>query len=107
MTSEQYRFLSKVSPEPTSGCWLWDGWYYTRGYGGFHLNGHDVHAHRASYELFVGQVFDKYVLHKCDTPACVNPAHLFLGTQQDNMQDKKKRVDLQKKKSITNGLVEK
>jgi len=46
-------------------------------------------AHRASYEVFVGKIPHKMmVLHKCDNPKCINPDHLFIGTQKDNMKDK-------------------
>jgi hypothetical protein len=44
-------------------------------------------AHRVSYRLFVGKIGKNFVLHKCDNPLCVNPDHLFLGSQKDNLKD--------------------
>ena len=67
-----------------SGCWLWTG-YKSGRYGGFYKQ---AKAHRWSYETFVGPIPDgKVVCHKCDTPLCVNPAHLWVGSQKDNVQD--------------------
>lgn len=75
-------------PEPNSGCWLWLG-TTSNGYGRIDHGGKTLRAHRASYEEFVGPIPKGFcVLHRCDTPCCVNPEHLFLGTQQDNMSDK-------------------
>ena len=84
------RFSKKYVIDPNTKCWLWIGWKNSKGYGGFHLNNKDVGAHRVSYKLFKKD-FDEtlFVLHKCDNSSCVNPDHLFLGTQQDNMVDKK------------------
>lgn len=81
-------FEAKYIPEPMSGCWLWMGGLNTDGYGTFHFELRKAPAHRASWEIHCGSVPEGlYVLHKCDVPCCVNPDHLFLGTQKDNIQD--------------------
>jgi hypothetical protein len=74
---------------PEAGCWLWTGSIRGKGYGQLTLPGRvQVGAHRAAYEVYVGPVPEgMYVLHKCDVPLCCNPAHLFIGTPKDNMQD--------------------
>lgn len=78
--------------EPMSGCWLWDSSLSSRGYGVIKRNYKKIKAHRAAYELFVGEIpVGLFVLHKCDVPSCVNPDHLFLGTNSDNMQDMLKK----------------
>lgn len=85
------RFESKF--EKTSGCWLWLGAKHAKGYGHFKMptgkgDGRVEKAHRIAYSLYVGEIpRGLMVLHKCDTPACVNPDHLFLGTNDDNMKD--------------------
>ncbi len=82
------RFLSRVYPEPNTGCWLWGGAFDKDGYGNFSLNRKPVRAHRLSYQIFKGDTGNNLVLHTCDVACCVNPDHLFLGTHQDNIDDK-------------------
>lgn len=82
------RFRDKFVPEPNSGCWLWCGSTTDTGYGRVKVNGKIQRAHRVSYELHNGLIPEGLnVCHTCDTPLCVNPDHLFLGTQQDNITD--------------------
>lgn len=82
------RFEKKVSVAE-NGCWLWTGSVNHAGYGGMGTCGtKTARAHRVSYELHVGPIPDGMcVCHRCDTPACVRPGHLFLGTHQENMHD--------------------
>lgn len=80
------RFWSKVEKTPT--CWLWKGTLHSAGYGHFQTNGCRYFAHRASYVIAHGPIPPGLsVLHHCDTPDCIRPDHLFLGTQTENMRD--------------------
>jgi hypothetical protein len=82
------RFMAKVFPVTESGCWIWEAACLKSGYGIFRLPHRTMLAHRFSYELANGPILDSQkVLHRCDVPSCVNPNHLFVGTNADNMRD--------------------
>ena len=88
------RFLAKIRKSVgENGHWLWTGGTAKGGYGTFYVPERGlIPAHRFAYESFVGPIPDGlWVLHSCDIPPCVNPAHLFLGTHQDNMNDMVKK----------------
>ena len=85
MDKLEQRFFSKV--EKTETCWNWVAGT-DKGYGVFDLKGKKVGAHRASWIINIGQIPEgKQVNHKCRNLICVNPDHLYIGTQKDNVRD--------------------
>ncbi len=88
MKTIQERFEEKYEVDPF-GCWLWTSAKYgNERYGVFRLDNRNQGAHRASWQLYNGDIPSGLcVLHKCDVGLCVNPEHLFLGTQTDNVHD--------------------
>lgn len=96
-TSVESRFWRKVIAKGPDECWLWRGSLTTEGgYGQIARTRSEgpVRANRVAWELFNGPIPKGLcVLHTCDTPSCVNPAHLYLGTRSDNCKEmgRKKR----------------
>lgn len=81
------RFWGKVDRTSPHGCWLWLGGRNSAGYGVFG-SGSETLAHRISYILVNGSIPEGlFACHRCDTPSCVRPDHLFVGTGADNMRD--------------------
>lgn len=75
-----------------SGCQIWTASLNSRGYGHLRVNGIMQRAHRLSFQLNKGAIpKDGIICHKCDTPSCINPDHLFMGSHADNMEDRNKK----------------
>ena len=81
------KLLNFIHKEP-GGCWNYTGYTNSDGYGHVVIRGKHYKASRISYEHFVGKIpYGLFILHKCDNPSCVNPDHLYAGTQKENVCD--------------------
>ena len=81
-------FWSSVDRREQSKCWVWTRGKLPEGYGQLRVHGRNILAHRHAWELTNGPIPTyRLVLHACDNPSCCNPAHLFLGSQRDNVRD--------------------
>lgn len=92
------RFLNKI--EKTDTCWNWIAAKYGSGYGVFDKTG----AHRFSYSYFISKIpKGMVIMHKCDNKLCVNPGHLSIGTQKDNLHDMYRKGRNRKKETYKSG----
>ena len=103
------RIKSHIIINQTTGCWEWQG-AKKNGYGhtiaGSRTNGtrKRIPAHRLSYQTFVGQIPEGMeICHRCDNRCCVNPEHLFIGTRQDNVDDREAKGRNRPPKGSNNG----
>lgn len=84
---EFWKNVFKLSDED-GGCWIWTAYRHNQGYGRPRIGGRNYLAHRVAWTITYGQIPEGFdACHDCDVPSCLNPSHLFLGTQLDNMRD--------------------
>ncbi len=92
MIPEKYLPLFWEKVDKSGECWEWTAYRNIKGYGRFGVSGKLALAHRLSYVIHFGEIpNDKIVCHSCDNPSCVNPAHLWIGTHQDNAIDRESK----------------
>lgn len=82
----QAKFINKSVKDKQTGCIVWMG-AKTNGYAVINFQGLNHRVHRLVAQAKFGELGKKVVCHKCDRPSCINPSHLFLGTQKENIQD--------------------
>lgn len=105
------RVLDRCIPIPEAGCWLFEGCLTPSGYGQVRVAGRGHLAHRITYACLVDPIPDgAHVLHRCDTPSCVNPDHLFLGNASVNAADcmakgRKPKAEAHKSSKLTEAQV--
>jgi hypothetical protein len=115
--SDRNRFFSKIKPGAPDECHEWQAYKNPEGYGIFRAGCYDpmIHAHRVAYMLHYQVELPNSrhggsktcVLHTCDNPACCNPAHLWLGSRDDNMKDCAKKGRIISKSTPPVGIGEK
>lgn len=83
------RFWKNIYKDNNSGCWIWIGYKDNNGYGRFSIINRPHLAHRVAYYMHTKDLpkFPYHVLHRCNNRSCVNPLHLYKGTDKDNKQD--------------------
>jgi hypothetical protein len=98
------KYWEKVDKQGPDDCWNWTGAKTRLGYGSIGVDGKTMSAHRVAWAMEYGSLpDDKDVCHHCDNPGCVNPKHLFLGTETDNMRDKMSKGRGNQQKGERNG----
>lgn len=98
--------ISRMDRQPgPDGCWLWNGAKHERGYGRVRFHGRLWSTHRLAYLVEHGRLADgDLVLHHCDSPACVRPDHLYVGTHQDNADDRRRgRIGVPRRRVLRAG----
>lgn len=89
--NDQSLFWSHVDKPDADACWNWQLAKDKDGYGVSKFNGKKIAAHRLSFYFATGKLSELWILHKCDNPSCVNPKHLYEGTNRENVRDRTER----------------